>query len=86
LRAGAQGYLHKGRATRQLLDAIRALLAEKMYVSGELADELLHRVVGSKAAERSPIDRLSDRELEAFRKTKTLRKKLSAGSVNWCVR
>src|SRR5262249_39620125 len=66
LRAGAQGYLHKGRATRQLLDAIRAVLAGKVYVSGELADELLRRVVGGRAAERSPIDRLSDRELEAF--------------------
>lgn len=66
LRAGAQGYLNKGRATRQLLDAIRAVLAGRVYVSGELADQLLHRVVGGKAAERSPIDRLSDRELEAF--------------------
>src|SRR5690242_9087898 len=40
LRAGARGYLHKGRATSQLLDAIRAVLAGKVYVSGELADEL----------------------------------------------
>jgi DNA-binding NarL/FixJ family response regulator len=66
LRAGAQGYLHKGRATHNLLDAIRAVLAGKVYVSGELADQLLNRVVGAKAAERSPVDRLSDRELEAF--------------------
>ena len=66
LRAGAQGYLHKGRATRQLLDAIRAVLSGKVYVSGEVADELLHRVVGGKATKESPIDRLSNRELEAF--------------------
>lgn len=66
LRAGAQGYLHKGRATHNLLDAIRAVVAGKVYVSGELADELLKRVVGGKVAERSPVDRLSDRELEAF--------------------
>jgi DNA-binding NarL/FixJ family response regulator len=66
LRAGAQGYLHKGQATRRLLDAVRAVLAGKVYVSGELADELLHRLVRGGAAERSPIDRLSDRELEAF--------------------
>jgi DNA-binding NarL/FixJ family response regulator len=66
LRAGAQGYLHKGRATRQLLDAIRAVLAGKVYVSGELTNELLQRVVGARAAERSPMERLSDRELEAF--------------------
>jgi DNA-binding NarL/FixJ family response regulator len=66
LRAGAQGYLHKGRATRQLLDAIRAVLAGNVYVSEELAGDLLHRVVGGKTLERSPIDMLSNRELEAF--------------------
>jgi DNA-binding NarL/FixJ family response regulator len=66
LRAGAQGYLHKGHATRQLLEAIRSVLAGKIYVSGELAEELLRRVVGGKRDDRPPIDRLSDRELEAF--------------------
>src|SRR5438874_6791400 len=55
LRAGARGYLHKGQATRQLLDAIRAVLAGKMYVSGELADELLRRVFDGKPAARAPI-------------------------------
>jgi DNA-binding NarL/FixJ family response regulator len=66
LRAGAQGYLHKGRATNQLLAAIRAVLAGKVYVSEELASGLLQRVVGGQKLERSPIDRLSNRELEAF--------------------
>src|SRR5437899_8731495 len=65
LRAGARGYLHKGQATRQLLEAIRAVLAGRLYVSGELAEELLERVVGGKAAERAPIQSLSDRESEA---------------------
>jgi DNA-binding NarL/FixJ family response regulator len=66
LRAGAQGYLHKGRATSQLLDAIRAVLAGKVYVSEELANNLLYRVVGGKTVERSPMELLSNRELEAF--------------------
>ncbi len=66
LQAGAHGYLHKGRAMRQILDAIRAVLAGKLYVSGELADNLLQRVAGGTAAGRSPIETLSDRELEAF--------------------
>lgn len=66
LRAGASGYLHKGRATSQLLDAIRAVLAGKVYVSEELANDLLHRVVTGKTGQRSPIDLLSNRELEAF--------------------
>lgn len=67
LQAGAQGYLHKGRATRQLLEAIRAVLAGRVYLSDELADELLRRTVGGKAPLRSPIDLLSNRELEAFK-------------------
>jgi DNA-binding NarL/FixJ family response regulator len=66
LRAGAQGYLNKGQATRHVLEALHAVLHGKVYVSGDLADQLLQRVVGQKLEERSPIDRLSDRELEAF--------------------
>ncbi len=66
LRAGALGYLNKGQATHHVLDAIRAILQGRVYVSGELADQLLQRVVGQKSEERPAIDRLSDRELEAF--------------------
>jgi DNA-binding NarL/FixJ family response regulator len=66
LRAGAQGYLNKGRATHHVLEAVRTILQGKMYVSGELADQLIRRVVGRKSEGRSPIDNLSDRELEAF--------------------
>jgi DNA-binding CsgD family transcriptional regulator len=42
------------------------VLAGKVYVSDELAGDLLHRVVGGKNVDRSPIDQLSNRELEAF--------------------
>jgi DNA-binding NarL/FixJ family response regulator len=66
LRAGAQGYLNKGQATHHVLDAVHAILQGKVYVSGTLADRLLHRAVGQKLEERSPVDSLSDRELEAF--------------------
>jgi DNA-binding NarL/FixJ family response regulator len=66
LRAGAQGYLNKGQATHHVVDAVHAILQGKVYVSGDLADRLLQRVVGQKLEERSPVDCLSDRELEAF--------------------
>jgi DNA-binding NarL/FixJ family response regulator len=66
LRAGAQGYLNKGKATRHVLEALRAILDGRVYVSGALAEQLLQRVVGRKAEVRSAIDSLSDRELEAF--------------------
>ena len=66
LRAGAQGYLNKGQATRHVLDAIHAILQGRVYVSGVLADQLLQGVVGRRPEERPAIDNLSDRELEAF--------------------
>ena len=66
LRAGAQGYLNKGQATRHVLDAVRAVLQGRVYVSGVITEQLLKRVVGRKPETGSAIDRLSDRELEAF--------------------
>jgi DNA-binding NarL/FixJ family response regulator len=66
LRAGAQGYLNKGQATRHVLDAVRAVLQGRVYVSGAIAEQILQRVVGRKYEESSAIGSLSDRELEAF--------------------
>jgi DNA-binding NarL/FixJ family response regulator len=66
LRAGAQGFLNKGQATHHVLEAVRAILQGRVYVSAELANQLLHRAVGQKTWEGSLIDSLSDRELEVF--------------------
>jgi DNA-binding NarL/FixJ family response regulator len=67
LRAGAMGYISKGQATHDVLEAIRAILRGKVHVSGGLTDQFLRRMVGRSTAERSPVDSLSDRELETFR-------------------
>jgi DNA-binding NarL/FixJ family response regulator len=66
LRAGAHGYLNKAQATQHVLDAVRAVLQGRVYISGAMAEQLLQRVVGRKRDERSAIDSLSNRELEAF--------------------
>lgn len=66
LRAGANGYLHKGRAADEILKAVRTVLAGKVYLSGDQSDQLLQRFIGGQSGERSPIDALSDRELEVF--------------------
>jgi DNA-binding NarL/FixJ family response regulator len=68
LRAGALGYVHKGRATRDILAAIRSVLAGKVFLSEELSAKLLGRLVGgaARAVERPAVEGLSDRELEAF--------------------
>jgi DNA-binding NarL/FixJ family response regulator len=66
LRAGARGYLSKDRATRELLEAIRSVLAGKVYVSGDFTENVLQQLVAGDTADHSPVQSLSDRELEAF--------------------
>ena len=68
LRAGAMGYINKEQATSQIITAITHVLEGKIYVSGPLADQLLNRAVGKRrdAGEHSPVEKLSDRELEVF--------------------
>jgi DNA-binding NarL/FixJ family response regulator len=67
LRAGAQGYVNKGRSTREIIDALRAVRDGRVYLSGDQADRILRRLIGGgKGADRSPVESLSDRELEAF--------------------
>ena len=66
VRAGAHGYITKYEATGKILDAIRQVLSGKMFLSPEVSDDILSRMLGkSKAALRS-IDVLSDRELQVF--------------------
>ena len=69
LHAGAMGYVNKGSETGEILRAIRAVQAGKVYLSEETSTTLLGRVVGGggRPIERSPIESLSDRELEAFK-------------------
>jgi DNA-binding NarL/FixJ family response regulator len=69
LRAGALGYVNKDKATEEIVEAIRQVLAGKVYVSDAQAERMLHRAVGSGQASltRSPVEALADRELEVFR-------------------
>jgi DNA-binding NarL/FixJ family response regulator len=69
LRAGAMGYINKEQATGQIIEAIRQVLDGKVYLSPAMTEKLLKRVVGqaSPDAGHSPIDALSDRELDVFR-------------------
>ena len=67
LRAGARGYLTKQEATKKIIDAIRRVLRGDIYVSDTLADSLVRKVAGaSKKGGGSPMDVLTDRELEVF--------------------
>lgn len=67
LRAGARGYIMKRETTRKVIAAIRKVLAGEHYISDEIATALATQFVTGKApAEQSPVEQLSDRELEVF--------------------
>jgi DNA-binding NarL/FixJ family response regulator len=67
LRAGAMGYINKDETTGKLIEAIRRVLSGKIYLSDAMKDRMLCRAVGSEHYnQESPIDTLSDRELEVF--------------------
>jgi len=67
LRAGAMGYVHKGKATRQIIDAIHSVLAGEVYLSDEVAATLLGKAIGpGHLLPSSPVAHLADRELETF--------------------
>ncbi len=68
LRAGAMGYINKQHVTEKIIEAIRTVLAGDLFLSKELSAKMLHRVIeGKEAVACSPVDALSDRELETFR-------------------
>jgi DNA-binding NarL/FixJ family response regulator len=68
LRAGASGYIMKQEATEKVLVAIRRILNGQIYVSERIANRMLMHMAGARHGNRSPLDGLSDRELEVFRR------------------
>ena len=86
LHAGAKGFIMKVASTEKLITAIRQVLSGQLYVSDKIREKLLSRMVDSGSAkQKSPIDLLSDRELEIFQligeglSTKNISEKLSLG-------
>jgi DNA-binding NarL/FixJ family response regulator len=68
LRAGARGYVMKRETTKSVLASIRRVLEGGVYVSERVVNSMARRFSSSpKRLESSPVERLSDRELEIFR-------------------
>ena len=68
IRAGAKGYITKREDTGEIIAAIREVLDGRIYLSRRMTERLLHSLVGNGKSdvEASPIDRLTDRELDVF--------------------
>ena len=68
LRAGAKGYIMKHEATERVITAIRRVLAGEIYVSDSMAAKMVSKLAtGVAPHSTSPVESLSDRELEVFR-------------------
>jgi DNA-binding NarL/FixJ family response regulator len=68
LRAGARGYIMKQEAAPSLVGALRRIIGGRIYLSESMSERVLDKVFeGGAEATRSPLETLSDRELEVFR-------------------
>ena len=68
LRAGSLGYIMKEEAIEQVLVAIRSVLKGEIFLSEKMKAKMLQFLAGGKTkTASSPIELLTDRELEVFR-------------------
>jgi DNA-binding NarL/FixJ family response regulator len=67
LRAGALGYVHKSEEPETFVRALRTVIDGRVFVSTRMTERLLNQVIGDRTPDvRSPVQRLSNRELEVF--------------------
>ncbi len=66
LKSGAQGYVMKRENPEMLIDALRKVAEGGIFVSQKVSDTLVYRTIRAEQNEVSPIDLLSDRELEVL--------------------
>lgn len=65
LKAGARAYVMKQDVINKVVEAIRRIRSGHLYVSDDVASQMLTRLVGGESADdTSPVATLSDRELE----------------------
>ena len=68
IRAGAMGYVMKHEPPKTFKTAIHRVLGGEMYLSEKMGSSLVAKLMrGGDEPEETPMNRLSDRELEVFR-------------------
>ena len=69
LRAGSLGYIMKEEATEQVLVAIRRVMNGEIFLSEKMKSRMLQQITSGSRNKvvSSPIENLTDRELEVFR-------------------
>ncbi len=68
LAAGARGYIMKQEAMESVVTAIHKVLEGKVYLNEKVKEHILSNISQpQETREKSPIDRLTDRELQVFK-------------------
>jgi DNA-binding NarL/FixJ family response regulator len=86
LKAGANGYIVKEEATRQILSGLRHILERKTYISYSIVKKMLYQFADEPAdGKKDPVLKLSPREFQVFKlmgagfATKNIAEELSVG-------
>jgi len=67
LRAGALGYLNKQQSSEKVIEVIRTVLQGEIFVDPETRRRLINQALRGTVLTNSPVEQLTDRELEVFR-------------------
>ncbi len=68
IKAGARGYIMKSESVEMIIGALREIMSGKIYLSPSIKESLLEKLLGGPSeGGGSPIDALTNRELEVFR-------------------
>ena len=66
LTAGARGYISKDAAAEEVVAAIQRVAAGGVYVESSVASTLAQNLIQGTQPEKSPFERLSDREMQVM--------------------
>ena len=66
LRGGAMGYVSKHESLPKIVEAIRRVVQGEIYLSSQMATNLLQRAAVGKSLDSNPVEALSNRELRVF--------------------
>jgi DNA-binding NarL/FixJ family response regulator len=67
LRAGSRGYIMKEEASEQIIVAIRRVMSGEIFLSEKMKSRMIHQLATGSKAVISPLEQLTDRELQVFR-------------------
>ncbi len=67
IKAGAKGYIMKGEPTEKIILAVTEVLNGRIYLSETMKNRMLEKYMAGIDNSSTPLDILSDRELEVFK-------------------